>query len=130
MLEGIPKDKPLIKQNIWKLLAFNYEYVEGAQISNSFLCLLALDSLKRPMSTTEISQIISLKSEGQIFKISATLKDSLEHRLRKAGYVKGEDISASKGDNNRKPIKMTLYTITPKGGKLLKGWLGFLSVLR
>ena len=89
MSEGIPKDKPSIKQNVQKLLAINYNYVEGAQISNSFLCLLALDSMKRPLSTTEISQVISSKSEGRIFKISATLKDSLEYRLRKAGYVIG-----------------------------------------
>ncbi|HZA61471.1 MAG TPA: PadR family transcriptional regulator [Nitrososphaeraceae archaeon] len=129
MIEGIPKDKPSTKQNIWKLLALNYDYVEGAQISNSFLCLLALDSLKKPMSTTEISQVISEKSEGRIFKISATLKDSLEYRLRKAGYVVGEDIPISKGDSSRKPVKMTLYTITPKGRKLLKGWLGFLFAL-
>lgn len=54
MQEGIHKDKPSVKQNIWKLLALKYDYVEGAQISNSFLCLFALDNT---VSTTEISKL-------------------------------------------------------------------------
>jgi hypothetical protein len=60
-----------------------------------------------------------------IFKASGALKDSLENRLRKSGYVEGKDIPNIK--RNHKPIRMTLYTITPKGRKLLKGWIGFLS---
>jgi DNA-binding PadR family transcriptional regulator len=60
-----------------------------------------------------------------IFKFSATLKDSLDHRLKREGYVEGIDVPAQKG--LRKPVKKSLYSITPKGRKLLKGWIRFLS---
>jgi DNA-binding PadR family transcriptional regulator len=88
---------------------------------------MALSNLKEPLTTTQISEKIALNSKGKIFKISGTFKDSLEIRLRKAGYVDGTDIPNIKRD--RKPIRMTLYSITPKGQKLLKGWLAFLSAL-
>jgi hypothetical protein len=66
-------------------------------------------------------------SKCQLFKVSGALKDSLENRLRKAGYVGGTNISNDKTD--RKPIRMTLYSITPKGKRLLNCWLAFLSAL-
>ncbi len=91
------------------------------------LLLIALNESKEPLSTTQISEKIAINSRGQLFKVSGALKDSLENRLRKAGYVDGTDIPNSKRD--KKPIRMTLYTITPKGQKLLKGWLAFLSAL-
>jgi DNA-binding PadR family transcriptional regulator len=80
-----------------------------------------------PLSTTQISEKIAINSKGQLFKVSGALKDSLENRLRKDGYVDGTDIPNEKTD--RKPIRMTLYSITPKGQKLLKRWLAFLSAL-
>ena len=113
--------------DIWERITKNYEYIEGAQISNSFIILLVLNESKEPLTTTQISEKIALNSKGKIFKISGTFKDSLEIRLRKAGYVDGTDIPNIKRD--RKPIRMTLYSITPKGQKLLKGWLAFLSAL-
>jgi hypothetical protein len=75
--------------------------------------------------TSLISEIIINQSKGKIFKAFGALKDSLENRLRKNGYITGNDIPNVK--RNHKPIRMTLYTITPKGRKLLKGWIGFLS---
>jgi len=90
--------------------------VEGAQLSNSFIILMALNESKEPLNTTQISQIIALNTGGQIYKISATLKDSLEHRLKREGYVESTAL----------PNK-SLYSITPKGKKLLKGWIAFLS---
>ena len=86
---------------------------------------MALSESKEPLSTTQISEKIAINSRGQLFKVSGALKDTLENRLRKAGYVNGSDIPNDKTD--RKPIRMTLYSITPKGQKLLKGWLTFLS---
>lgn len=68
------------------------------------------------LSTTQISEIISRRSRGQIFKLSTTLKDSLEYRLKREGYVEGLNL----------PNK-TLYSITPKGRNLLEGWVAFLS---
>ena len=65
----------------------NYEFIEGAQMSNSFIILMALNESKEPLSTTQISEKIAINSKGKLFKVSGALKDSLEHRLRKAGYV-------------------------------------------
>ena len=88
---------------------------------------MALSESKESLSTTQISELISSKSKGKLFKVSGALRDSLENRLRKFGYVEGKDVPNIKKDY--KPVRMTLYSITPKGRKLLKGWLGFLSAL-
>jgi hypothetical protein len=113
--------------NLWESIAKNYEFIEGAQMSNSFIILMALSESKQPLSTTQISEKIAINSRGKLFKVSGALKDSLENRLRKAGYVDGTDIPNEKTD--RKPIRMTLYSITPKGKRLLNCWLAFLSAL-
>ena len=63
--------------------------IQGAHITNSFILLLALSKAREPLSITQISEIISKKSRGEIFKLSATLKDSLEYRLKRDGYVEG-----------------------------------------
>jgi hypothetical protein len=112
-------------QKVWDSIAKNYDMIQGAQLSNSFIMLMALSTADKPLNTTEISEIIALHTKGKIYKISATLKDSLEHRLKREGYVEGVDVPAQKG--LRKPVKMSLYSITPKGRKLLKGWVSFLS---
>ncbi len=88
---------------------------------------MVLNESKEPLTTTQISEKIALNSKGKIFKISGTFKDSLELRLKKAGYVNGVDIPTNKGD--KKPIRRSLYSITPKGQKLLKGWLNFAAGL-
>jgi DNA-binding PadR family transcriptional regulator len=122
--------KPIEKINLhdlWESIAKNYEFIKGAQMSNSFIILMALSESKEPLSTTQISEKIAINSRGQLFKVSGALKDSLENRLRKAGYVDGTDIPNDKTD--RKPIRMTLYSITPKGKRLLNCWLAFLSAL-
>jgi hypothetical protein len=115
------------QDKIWNSITRQCEFITGAQISNSFIVLMALSQSKESLSTTQVSEIISTKSRGKLFKVSGALKDSLENRLRKFGYVEGKDIPNIKKDH--KPIRMTLYSITPKGKKLLKGWLGFLSAL-
>jgi hypothetical protein len=109
------KEIDLNKQETWDSISKNYDMIQGAQLSNSFIILMALES-EEPLSTTQISELISRRSKGQIYRISATLKDSLEFRLKREGYVKGA-IEANK----------TLYSITPKGRKLLMGWIAFLS---
>ena len=103
-------------QILWSSIAKNYEMVQGAQIANSFILLMVLSNATEPSSTTQISEIISKKSRGEIFKLSSTLKDSLEYRLKRDGYVEGIDMK-----------NKSLYSITPKGRKLLKGWIAFLS---
>lgn len=116
------------KEDVWKSISHNYEMIQGAQLSNSFIILMALYESEKPLNSTEISQIISSKTSGKIYKVSAALKDSLEHRLKRAGYVESIDIPAKKG--KFKPIKKSLYSITPKGKRLLKGWMSFLSAYR
>ena len=101
---------------LWSSIVKNYEMIQGAQLSNSFILLMVLNEAKEPLTTTQISELISKRSRGEIYKISATLRDSLEHRLKREGYVEGVEVN-NKG----------LYSITPKGQKLLRGWVAFLT---
>ena len=116
------------KEDVWRSISQDYEMIQGAQLSNSFIILMALNESEKPINSTEISEIISSKTSGKIYKVSAALKDSLEHRLKRAGYVESIDIPAKKG--KIKPIKKSLYSITPKGRRLLKGWISFLSAYK
>jgi DNA-binding PadR family transcriptional regulator len=118
-------EKDFTKDEIWNSISQNYEMIQGAQLSNSFIILMALYESEKPLNSTQISEIISSKTSGRIYKVSAALKDSLEHRLKRSGYVESIDIPAKKG--TMKPIKKSLYSITPKGRDLLKGWISFLS---
>jgi hypothetical protein len=111
---------------LWESIAKNYEFIEGAQISNSFIILMALNQSKGSLSTTQISEKIAINSKGKIFKISGIFKDSLELRLKKAGYVDGFDIPTNRSD--KKPIR-SLYSITPTSKKLLNCWRAFVSAL-
>jgi hypothetical protein len=106
-------------QGIWESIAKNYEMIQGAQLSNSFIILMALEESKEPLNTTQISEIVAVRTKGQIYKISATLKDALEHRLKREGYVEGIEVK-----------NKSLYTITEKGKKLLKGWISFLDAFQ
>jgi hypothetical protein len=106
-------------QKIWKSIIENYQLIEGAQLSNSFITLLTLDKAEEPLTSSDISKIISFYSSGYLFKPASTLKDSLENRLKREGYV----------DRIVKDNK-TFYKITDKGKKLLKGWLSFLSAYK
>ena len=108
--------KEISVSKLWNAIVKDYEMIQGAQLSNSFILLMILNEAKEPLTTTQISELISKRSKGQIYKISATLRDSLEHRLKREGYVEGIEM------NNR-----GLYSITPKGQKLLQGWIAFLS---
>jgi hypothetical protein len=48
-------------------------------LSNSFVVLMVLNEL--------------ISNEGEIYKISATLRDSLGHRLKREGYVEGIEVN-------------------------------------
>jgi hypothetical protein len=107
-------------QSIWDSIAKNYEMIEGAQLSNSFIILMALEENKNEhLNTTQISEIIAVRTKGQLYKVSATLKDALEHRLKREGYVKSIELK-----------NKSLYTITTKGKKLLNGWISFLEAFQ
>lgn len=115
------------QDKMWNSIIRQLEFITGAQISNNFIVLMALSESKESMSTTQLSEIISSRSKWKLFKVSGALRDSLENRLRKLGYVEGKDVPNIKKDY--KPVRITLYSVTPKGRKLLNGWLGFLSAL-
>jgi hypothetical protein len=101
---------------IWDAIVKNYEMIQGAQISNSFILLMVLSKANQPLTTTKISELVSKQSKGHIYKISSTVRDSLEYRLKREGYVKSIDIKGK-----------SFYSITIKGRKLLEGWIAFLS---
>ena len=105
-------------QVVWNSLSKNFKMVEGAQLSNSFVILLSLTNANEPLTTNQISEIISKKSRGEIFKNPGTIKDALDKRLVREAFV-----SSTKVENKTK------YSITLKGEKLLKGWIGFLSAI-
>jgi DNA-binding PadR family transcriptional regulator len=98
----------------------NFALIEGAQLSNSFIILMTLDKAEESLLTSsDISKIISYNSLGHIYKPASTLKDSLENHLKREGYIEGIV------ENNK-----TYYKITPKGKKLLKGWISFLTAYK
>jgi hypothetical protein len=125
--EKINEDE-FTKEDVWRSISLNYETIQGAQLSNSFIILMALYESEKPLNSTEISQTISSKTSGKIYKVSAALKDSLEHRLKRAGYVESINIPAKKG--KMKPIKKSLYSTTPEGRRLLSGWISFLKAYK
>jgi DNA-binding MarR family transcriptional regulator len=104
------------QQKVWDSLSKHYDMVEGAQLSNSFVILMVLDQSDIVLTTNQISETISKRSKGQIYKNPGTLKDAIDKRLKREGYV-----------NSTMEVNRTLYSITPKGRKLLKGWISFLS---
>jgi hypothetical protein len=107
-------------QSIWESIAKNYEMIQGAQLSNSFIILMALEeSNDEALNTTQISEIIAVRTKGQLYKVSATLKDALEHRLKREGYVESIELK-----------NKSLYRITAKGKKLLNGWISFLDAFK
>jgi DNA-binding PadR family transcriptional regulator len=88
----------------------------GAQLSNSFVILMALNQSNDPLSATEISKVIASHTNGKIFKIPATLQDSIEKRLKREGYVIVSNVSGK-----------TKYSVTPRGQRLLRAWIAFLE---
>jgi hypothetical protein len=49
-------------------LSKHYDMVEGAQLSNSFVILMTLDQSKIGLTTNQISETISKRSKGEIYK--------------------------------------------------------------
>ena len=116
---------------LWDSIAKNYEWISYAQISNSFILLMALNenkARKKALTAGEISEIIAQKSKGRLYKVPSTLRDALEYRLKREGLVEDENI-ANRSSIHKIP-KVSRYSITPKGQKLLQGWIGFLSAFQ
>ena len=87
---------------LWDFIAKNYEWISHAQISNSFILLMAIKQAKNALTAGEmageISEIIVQKSKGHLYKFPSTLRDALEYRLKREGFVEDPNI------NNRSSI--------------------------
>ena len=132
-LRTIDQDSDSAVQNekLWDSIAKNYDWINYAQISNSFISLMVLNenkSRKKALTAGEISEIIAQKSKGRLYKVPSTLRDALEYRLKREGLVDDEN-KANRSSIHKIP-KVSRYSITPKGQKLLQGWLGFLSAFQ
>jgi hypothetical protein len=113
---------------LWNSIAKNYEWISYAQISNSFILLMVLNETKTALTAGQISEIIAQKSNGSLYRVPSTLRDALEYRLKREGLVEDE-IIASRSSVHKSP-KVSRYIITPKGQKLLQGWIAFLSAFQ
>jgi DNA-binding PadR family transcriptional regulator len=102
---------------VWNSIVKNYDMILGAQLSNSFIILMVLSESENPLSASEISKVISSRSNGKIFKVPATLQDSIEKRLKREGYV----VTSITTTGTSK------YSITSKGNRLLQAWIAFLD---
>ena len=57
------------QDKIWNSIIRQFEFINGAQISNSFIILTALSESKESLSTTQVSEIISSRSKGKLFPL-------------------------------------------------------------
>ena len=46
----------------WDSIATNYDWISYAHLSNSFIILMALDEIKKPVTAGEISEFIAFRS--------------------------------------------------------------------
>jgi hypothetical protein len=131
MDRGIDSDSEAQNDKLWGSIAKNYEWISHAQISNSFILLMALNeskAKKKALTAGEISEIIAQKSKGRLYKVPSTLRDALEYRLKREGLVGDENITNR--SLTHKSSNVSRYSITPKGQKLLQGWIAFLSAFQ
>jgi hypothetical protein len=124
-------DSEVKNEKLWDSIAKNHEWISYAQISNSFILLMVLSenkARKKALTAGEISEIIAQKSKGRLYKIPSTLRDALEYRLKREGLVENEKNTANKSSIQK--TQVSKYSITPKGQKLLQGWITFLSAFQ
>ena len=121
-------DSEAQNDKLWNSIAKNYEWISHAQISNSFVLLMVLNEAKKALTAGEISEIITQKSKGRLYKVPSTLRDALEYRLKREWLVEDEIITRRLSIH--KNPKVSRYSITPKGQKLLQGWIAFLSAFQ
>jgi hypothetical protein len=121
-------DSEAQNDKLWDSIAKNYEWISHAQISNSFILLMALNQAKHASTAGEISEVIVQKSKGHLYKFPSTLRDALEYRLKREGLVEEENIT-NRSSIHKTP-KVSRYSVTPKGQKLLRGWISFLSAFQ
>jgi DNA-binding PadR family transcriptional regulator len=69
------------------------------------------------LTATEISKAIATRTNGKLFKVPATLQDSIEKRLKREGLVEAEKTNSNK----------VCYSIIDNGRRqLLLSWKSFI----
>lgn len=122
--KSAPKTDKERSQELWDLIAENIHWINYANLSNSFIILQALDEAEKPLSANEVSEKIASNTKGKIYKVPATLRDALEHRLMREKLVDGKEEEIQTADGRR--LKTLHFSITAKGKGLLKGWTAFI----
>ena len=58
--EAITKrnQKEICGSKLWNSIIKNYEMIQGAQLSNSFILLMVLNEAKEPLTTTQIKKTL------------------------------------------------------------------------
>ena|SRR5215217_4046674 len=70
-------------QKIWKSISDNYELIEGAQLSNSFIILMILDKAEEALTSSDISKTISYNSLGPYLQTSIHIKRFFRKAFKK-----------------------------------------------
>lgn len=111
-------------RELWDLITDNIQWVNYANLSNSFIILQVLNDAEKPLSANEVSGKIASNTKGRIYKVPATIRDALEHRLMREKLVEGEEMEIQTADGRK--LKTLHFSITAKGKELLKGWTAFI----
>jgi DNA-binding PadR family transcriptional regulator len=111
-------------EELWGLIAKNIQWINSASLSNSFIILQVLNEAEKPLSASEVSERIASNTKGRIYKVPATIRDALEHRLMREKLVDGKEENIKTTDGRK--LKTLHFTITEKGRELLKGWIAFI----
>jgi DNA-binding PadR family transcriptional regulator len=109
---------------LWDLIVDNIQWISYANLSNSFIILQVLNEAEKPLSANEVSEKIASNTQGRIYKVSATIRDALEHRLMREKLVDGNEEEIQTADGRK--LKTLHFSITAKGKELLKGWTAFI----
>lgn len=112
--------------DLWAKMVKHMDLIDGASVAKSFPLLLALNGAEKPLTTSEVSERIAKNSSGGLFIIPSTARSALEV-LKAHGLVEGQDEANEGKGAKKKPVARTLYSITPKGRRLVKAWAGFLA---
>lgn len=125
MTGGQPARKPPNESEsaIWDLISKNTEWINYANLSNSFVILQVLSEAEKPLSANEVSEKIAINTKGRVYKVPATIRDALEHRLMREKLVDGIEREVQTADGRK--LKTLHFSITAKGRELLKGWKAF-----
>lgn len=83
--------------DLWEIIAKNYEFIEGAQMSNSFIILMALNQ-KNHKHNSNIRKI-AINSKGQLYKVS-------EAAAEPSSVPRGSTLLA-----NKYPIRLFLISV-------------------